>query len=196
MSGITSTQNLQYTTGTDLLQASGEALEDLAERTDARLKQAYALLSVSQTPPLTVIESKVFRKFTRSSTDALTFDTVVVDTQDGANFADDSRVITLRRTGYWNVGCYVQCEQFDGVSTGTGQLFMNGSAGLAYVSHSTSQIMTGSAPGVFLSMSTVCRCPTAGATVFAYLGASGTFSPPETVTNYVRRMWAYWMGDL
>lgn len=195
MSGTTSTQNLQFTTGTDAIQAAGEAVQDLAERTDARLLAAQSQLLISQTPPLTVVESRVTTKFTRI-TDALWYDTVLVDTQDGANFATDNRIITLNRTGYWNVGAYVQCEQFDGVSTGTGQMTMVGSAGMAYVSHQQSQIMTGAAPGVFLSMSTVARVPTAGASIYVYLSATGTFTPPETVTNYVRRMWAYWMGDL
>jgi hypothetical protein len=199
MTFTTTTQNLVGPTGGDSIQAAGDAVKDLALRVDARLDAHDANLAVSQFPPLTVVESLVAENMT-SGLGAWPFDTVLVDTQGGADLANDPRRINLTRTGYWMLGGYVECTTAPGSVTIAFHLYINvnnNATGLQFETANNSQIDVGQ--GMSMSASTIARV---NDSTQAYAFLSGAWAG-VTNSNYTgygpvtkRRMWAYWLGDL
>jgi hypothetical protein len=200
MSFTTTTQNLVGPTGDDLIVAAGDAVKDLALRTDARLDAQYANLGVSQVPPLTVIESTTAENLFSGFSPPWAFDTVLVDTQGGADLAADPRKINLTRTGYWMVGGYAEAGTIAGSVTTCFKLYLNvnvSPGGIQFHQASVSQVDGGH--GLSGSCSTIARVDDA---TRAYTTLVGFWSG-LTNSNYTgygpvtkRRMWAYWLGDL
>jgi|SRR3954470_12356864 hypothetical protein len=198
MSGTTPSQNLVFPTGGDSIQAAGDAVKDLAFRTDARLDAQGSTLSVSQVPPLTVVESKILTNFDRGFT-GWSFDTVLVDTQGGADLAADPRKINLTRTGYWMLGGYADATTAPGSVTSAFQLMINvnNSSSLTFEDVQSSQV--DGLQGMHGACSTIARVDDAtSAYSFMSAQAPGSFTAgqPNTIPITYRRMWAYWLGDL
>lgn len=199
MTFTTTTQSLVGPSGGDSIQAAGDAVKDLAFRTDARLDAQDANLAVSQVPPFTVVESKLLVNFDRVAV-GWTFDTVLVDTQQGANLDEDPRRINLRRTGYWMLGGYAAGLAAPGALLTTFVLNINvnsNAPGLQF-----EDVQDGMADGGFglqASCSTIAQV-TDATTAYSYMFATvpGTFTSgfPNTVPITYRRMWAYWLRDL
>lgn len=200
MTFTTTTQNLVGPTGADLIQAAGDAVKDLAFRTDARLDVHDVTLAVSQVPPLTVVESLQAESLFSGFTPPWAFDTVLVDTQNGADLSADPRRIALTRTGYWMLGGYAEASTIAGSVTTAFKLFVNinnPSSGLQFENVSTSQVDGGH--GLSGSCSCIARVDNAAQAWSTMTG----FWTGVTNSNYTgygpvtkRRMWAYWLGDL
>jgi hypothetical protein len=199
MTFTTTTQNLVGPTGGDSIQAAGDAVKELALRTDARLDAQDFNLGVSQVPPFTVIESLQAENLA-SGFAPWAFDTVLVDTQGGADLGTDPRQITLTRTGYWMLGGYAEVNTAPGSVTTCFKLFINvnnPSSGLQFESVNSSQI--DGTHGMSASCSTVARVDDATQAWCVMAGAwSGVTNANYTGFGPVvkRRMWAYWLGDL
>lgn len=198
MSGTTTSQSLTYPTGGDSIQAAGDAVKDLAIKMDARLDAQDANLKISQFPPLTVLESKLTVNFTRSFSTPWSFDTVLVDTQGGADLAQDARFIYMRRTGYWMVGGYADLSTASGTVTAALNFNVNVNNPSSISFENVQDFQADGSNGMHGSCSTVCRVDDA-TNAYCFMGATfvGSFSGGDnTVPVTYRRMWAYWLGDL
>lgn len=198
MTGTTPTQNLVYPTGGDSIQAAGDAVKDLAFRTDARLDAQDYNLSVAQYPLLSVIESKVSVNFPRGF-QPWTFDTVLVDIAGGVDLSNDPRRINLTRAGWWICGGYAECGTPVGAVT-VGLSFninVNNPSGITF--EDTQDFQADGSHGTFGNASTLLRVDdTLNAYCFMSATYPGVYNSSDLGTMPVgyRRMWAYWMGDL
>jgi len=200
MSGTTATQNLVYPTGGDLIVAAGDAVEDLATRVDARLDAQDANLAVSQVPPFTVVESTELENLP-SGFVPWPFDTVLVDTQDGANLGEDARRITLTRTGFWMLGGYAAANRAAGSVTVSFRLQLNVNnpgTGIQFENVENGQIDVNN--GNYASCSTIARVDNVVSGTYCIMSAFVTGVTDSAFTGLIpvvkRRMWAYWLGDL
>lgn len=196
MVATTATQNLRYTTGGDIPKAAGEALKDLAERVDARIDGHDRDLATSSVPPMTVIERLTPARFELGFSDFISFDTVQVDTQSGADLALDSRLIKINRSGIWMFGGLVHCNSLINRVTTAAELYVeaDGMSLDPYVS--TSQYDVGT--GLFMSCSTFGRASsTSEINVAMNISHNGTTTGTDNgVLVRFAQLWAYWLGDL
>lgn len=192
MPGITATQNLPYLLASDAPKDQGKVVRDLAVATDYRLRSHDVDVARSQVPPFALVERTTQNLYLQSlagNVELFDFETVLEDTDGMVSLENDSRVITLTRQGWWNIGIYAKL---------LGTSCNPGFAGLVISDESNDVVndlhdaQVGFVAG---SSEWVTKVTTPGVQVTSKALLTGS-NCAASVTMLYGRMWAYWVRDL
>lgn len=197
MPANTATQGLTYPIQTDTFKELPAHLKVLADQLDARVNSHRSDLARSDRPPACLIATAIPRVYTMGGgggADVITFDTVSLNIGGMTDLADDPRLITFPKAGFYVVGGYIRTG-----GLGTAQTMLNmliNDPGNSPFTHGFTGRDGGGAKAAG-SGSFVARVSVPGSSTFMRLTTGGVSPSSQVSVDPIHtRMWAYWTADL
>lgn len=205
--GITATQNLHFTDGTDAVEDHSTNIEVLARQLDARLRSHDLDTDrFGEDKPFCVLDITVPQILTVASglsVGAIVFDTIRVDTAGMADLDALPQAMSMRSPGYYQVGFYIN-------SSGTGCVAGSGAAlwqaNQSAISPYPTMALYGSAHSQIVDFANGWPAGGAASILARSDDATETWgwmnvlvtgtSCPATITINYARLWAYKVRDL